>query len=636
MPYIKKSCIEQIRSRVGIYELVSRYVTLKKMGANWRGLSPFKNEKTPSFYVYPEKNYYYCFSTAQGGDIFNFVQTKESLSFNEAVEFIAERFNIKLEYDTSKGGKIPERASSRKQIFEINELAATYFAEKFLEDSDEGKAIRAYWVDERKFSLEDAKNLRIGYAPLSANELKTRLAKMNFSPDALKESGLFFAREKDFDLEKFHPRFRGRLMIPISDAQGRVIAFTARKTEFTPTDIAYEEGKYVNSPETPIFKKNQTLFNLDRARDEAVKKGYFILVEGQLDTIRMYCSGFKNAVASQGTSAGAEHFALMKRYVDKVVLLFDGDSAGIHATLRVIPICFASNIEPFVASLPTEEKFDPDTYIAKFGIDAMRELVENKKLPAMTFAARSIISEIGSPDAQDKRSAMLKLFEMLNTCPSAILRDDYLKAIADNLNLKLPSVLADYKLYAKTPAYRSSSQAAAGLSEGQNQPTPQNGASPHQQEVLGDKKDAQGMLTNAVYDALLVSLHFNNVAEALSQIIQDEWIEGELVENRTLRRFLGMVREGLEFSMDKIGELFDEADERNLVYKLCTVDKSAMESPVKYANVCISKIHKNFLSEELKTLNQRLKASDNKDFETLKKISDIRRELLKPPAKIEI
>ena len=126
-------------------------------------------------------------------------------------------------------------------------------------------------------------------------------------------------------------------MIPISDSQGRVVAFTARKTEFTPNDIAYEEGKYVNSPETPIFKKNAILFNLDKAKSFAEKKGYFILVEGQLDTIRMYCSGLQNAVASQGTAAGAEHFALMKRYAGKVVLLFDGDEAGVHAALRAIP-----------------------------------------------------------------------------------------------------------------------------------------------------------------------------------------------------------------------------------------------------------------------------------------------------------
>ena len=378
MPLIKNSSIEEIKAKVRIEDLVSRYVQLKKVGANYRGLSPFKHEKTPSFYVYPDKNFYYCFSTSQGGDIFKFVQTKENMSFVEAAEFIADRFGIRLEYE--RGAKAGAGSSVRKQIFDINEDAAAYYSAEFFAKNPRAESVRNYWTQERKFTLENAKELRIGFSPTDAEGLKKILAKKNYSPDALRECGLFFARESEADLARFHPRFRGRLMIPISDGQGRVIAFTARKTEFTPSDIAYEEGKYVNSPETPVFKKNMTLFNFDRAKKEAERRGYFILAEGQLDTIRMYCSGLENTVASQGTAAGAEHFALMKRHADRVVLLFDGDSAGRHAALRAIPICIAADIEPFVAQLPPDD--DPDSFIAKNGADAMRELVENDKLPA--------------------------------------------------------------------------------------------------------------------------------------------------------------------------------------------------------------------------------------------------------------
>ena len=314
MPLIKNSSIEEIKAKVRIEDLVSRYVQLKKVGANYRGLSPFKHEKTPSFYVYPDKNFYYCFSTSQGGDIFKFVQTKENMSFVEAAEFIADRFGIRLEYE--RGAKAGAGSSVRKQIFDINEDAAAYYSAEFFAKNPRAESVRNYWTQERKFTLENAKELRIGFSPTDAEGLKKILAKKNYSPDALRECGLFFARESEADLARFHPRFRGRLMIPISDGQGRVIAFTARKTEFTPSDIAYEEGKYVNSPETPVFKKNMTLFNFDRAKKEAERRGYFILAEGQLDTIRMYCSGLENTVASQGTAAGAEHFALMKRHAE--------------------------------------------------------------------------------------------------------------------------------------------------------------------------------------------------------------------------------------------------------------------------------------------------------------------------------
>lgn len=618
MPIIKASSVEEVRTRVSVYDIVSRYVSLKKVGANFRGLSPFKNEKTPSFYVYPDKNFYYCFSTSQGGDIFKFIQVKENLSFGEAIEFIADRFGINLEYES--GGKNAAPSSLRKQLFDINEDAAQYYAEQFFADNEQAEKIRQYWTQERKFSLDDAKKLRIGFAPTDATELKKILSKKNYSPDAIRDCGIFFSKETDTDLRRFHPRFRGRLIIPIADSQGRTIAFTARKTEFTPSDISYEEGKYVNSPETAIFKKNMTLFNLDKAFKMAREKKYFIIVEGQLDTIRMYCSGFENTVASQGTAAGAEHFSLMKRFADKVVLLFDGDSAGQHAALRVIPICFAANIEPFVAVLKNDE--DPDSMIAAHGIDAMRELVENRKLPALTFAAKTILSQNPSPSPLDKRNAMLELFEMLNGCTSAVLRDDYLREIASDLNLDILSVISDYRNFARTPKYK-----AIG---GQDSENPKNGES-----EIKDEKEYRGMLTNAIYDALFVSLHFHNVAEALSQIIQDLWIDGNATENRTLKKLLAITREGLDFSRDSINDMFDDDDEKNLIYRLYTTDKSAIENPVKYANNCIEKIYKNFLSKEIEKLNQQLKSSDKQDFEILRKISKLRRNLMTPPAQVE-
>lgn len=616
MPLIKNSSIEEIKAKVRIEDLVSRYVQLKKVGANYRGLSPFKHEKTPSFYVYPDKNFYYCFSTSQGGDIFKFVQTKENMSFVEAAEFIADRFGIRLEYE--RGAKAGAGSSVRKQIFDINEDAAAYYSAEFFAKNPRAESVRNYWTQERKFTLENAKELRIGFSPTDAEGLKKILAKKNYSPDALRECGLFFARESEADLARFHPRFRGRLMIPISDGQGRVIAFTARKTEFTPSDIAYEEGKYVNSPETPVFKKNMTLFNFDRAKKEAERRGYFILAEGQLDTIRMYCSGLENTVASQGTAAGAEHFALMKRHADRVVLLFDGDSAGRHAALRAIPICIAADIEPFVAQLPPDD--DPDSFIAKNGADAMRELVENGKLPALKFATREILADTPAPDMRAKRKAMLEIFAMLNGCKSEVLRDDYLREIAFNLNLELPSVIGDYKKFKTTPAFRPPSGDAR-----------QGGKDIDSISEILDKKE-EGMLTNAVYDALFVCLHFSNVAEGLSQILQDSWIGGERAEDRALCRLLALYREGIEFSIDQIPELFDDEDEKNLLYKLCSGDGRLIENPVKYANSCICKIHKNFISKQIEDLNAELKKSDKQDFELLRKISKLRRDFMKPPA----
>lgn len=611
MARIKQSSIEEVRARVNLADFISNYVALKKSGSALKGLSPFTHEKTPSFFVYPEKGFYYCFSTSQGGDLFKFAMVKENLNFPEAVEFIAKKYAINLEYEAGGNGAPP---SLRKQLFDIHEDAAEWYAQQFFADTPEAKEIRDYWTNDRGFTLDDAKELRIGFAPVDSIELKRILYKKKYQPEAIVASGIFYAREGDRNIRNFHPRFRGRMTIPICDIQGRVIAFTARKTRFTPVAPS-EEGKYVNSRDTEIFKKNLVVFNMDKAKNSAKEKNACIVVEGQLDAIRMYCSGFKNTVATQGTAAGAEHFALIKRYANKVVLLFDGDNAGLHAALRVIPICFNAELEPFVAVIPDGD--DPDSFIKKHGVDAMRELVENKKRTALSFAAKYILADNPSPTPQDKRNAILSLFEMVAACRSRVLRDDYLREISTATITDYTSIAQDYSEWSKRNIKRDS-----------DAETEQN-----------EENHSQGMLTNAVYDALLVSLHYENVAEGLSQILDDVWIRGDAVEARTLRRLLALHREGVGFEISDIDTCFERDDEKNLIYKICSEEKSSIENPVKYANDCVRKIYKNFYADEIESLNKKLVRAQATDSEEsmalLKELSRLRRESKKPPSEIE-
>ncbi len=612
MARIKASSIEEVRSRVSLVDFISAYTPLKKSGASYKGLSPFTNEKTPSFFVYPDKGFYYCFSTSQGGDLFKFAQIKENLTFPEAVEFIAQRFSINLEYE-SGGTSTPP--SYRKQLFDIHEDAAQWYCERFFEDTPEAKELRKYWVEERGFTLEDAKELRIGFAPVDSIDLKRLFYKRRYTPEAIIGSGIFSARDGERNIANFYQRFRGRMMIPIRDIQGRVIAFTARKTRFTP-EAPSEEGKYVNSRETDIFKKNLVVFNMDKAKNFAKEKNVCIVVEGQLDAIRMYCSGFKNTVATQGTAAGTEHFALIKRYANKVTLLFDGDSAGQHAALRVIPLCLQAELEPFVATIPDND--DPDSFIKKYGADAMRELVENKKRTGISFAAKAILADNPSPTPQDKRAASLELFQMLAHCHSRVLRDDYLREISNALFIDFTSLSADFDQWARKQRNLKTAEQASE-NDVENRP--------------------QGMLTNSLYDALLVSLHYDNIAECLSQILNTSWLAGDSVEARTLKKLIAMRREGLDFNLSEIDSFFDAEDEKNLVYKISTADKSSIDNPVKYANECIKKIYKNFYTDKIESLNQKLlrAESENSDekFEILKQLTQIRRESRTPPARIE-
>ncbi|MFQ3270489.1 MAG: DNA primase, partial [Lentimonas sp.] len=262
MARIAQKSVETIKHQVNLVDLVSPYVELKRAGSSWKGLSPFTQEKTPSFYVHPDRGYYKCFSTGEGGDCFSFIMKVENLEFPEAIEYIARKFNITLEYEA--GGPSNEERSLRKQIFEIHELATTWFHQQLVE-SEEAAPVRTYWQEQRGFTMETADEVKIGYAPAARNALALHLKTRDISTAAMHQSGLFFARDNENTHSNFKSRFRGRLMVPIRDVQGRVVAFTARQLEQTPADDPAREAKYVNSPETQIFHKGRILFGMDHA-----------------------------------------------------------------------------------------------------------------------------------------------------------------------------------------------------------------------------------------------------------------------------------------------------------------------------------------------------------------------------------
>ena len=592
MPLIKKSCIEEIKAKVNIYDLVSGYVSLKKSGSSYKGLSPFSHEKTPSFFVHPDKNFFYCFSTGQGGDIFKFVQLKEGLNFAESAEFIAARFGIPIEYDTARGGAA-QNSSVKKQIFDINELAAEWYAKNFWADNPTAEEIRRYWTQDRKFSLDDAKNLRIGFSPLNDSAMKTGLQRRGFSPEAVKKCGLFFAKDADFDAFNLLSRFRGRLMIPIADVQGRTIGFTARKTSFTPTDIAYEEGKYVNSPETEIFKKNAVLFNLDRARRAIGTLGYAIVVEGQIDTMRMFCSGFENTVASQGTALGEEHLAVLKRYTDTVVLLFDGDAAGAKAALSKIPLFMKAGLAPFIVRLPAGD--DPDTFIVKNGAKAMEEVLSKGRESPVKFMVEEMSGGgIGALSPMKKDALVRNIFESLAPCPSAIALDGYIEELARDTLSDIRAVKSDFAAWRKkTRTFQREDNKES------------------RRKNVGET--SRKMLTNASYDALIVCLNYENVAEALAEVIEDEWLNPEDPCEDALRRILVLYREGIGFDISEMDAHLESEAERDIVYRAYGEDKAYISNPAEAANDCVKKIYSKYCQ---KTIDDMIKRLDDPALDT--------------------
>src|SRR3954468_24567668 len=394
MPVIKPTCVRDLKLRVNLADVVARTVTLRKAGGTrLKGLRPFHQEKTPSFHVDPDKGFYKCFGCGKPGDAITFVRETEQLNFSEAIEALGKRFGVVIEYEEGSGGPSHEERSLRQEIFDLHDAVAEHFHQAFKAKDANGDFFRTYWLEKRRFAMELADEFKIGAADEAGSGLGALLMRKKYSEEALRRCGLFFIYDDaQITIGALRPRFRGRLMIPIRDHQGRVVAFTARQTERTPEDDPAREAKYVNSPETPIFIKGNLLFNLDRARTNVGDGKPFVLVEGQLDAPRCWSVGLKSAIAPQGTSITESQLILLRRYSPQVECFFDSDSAGQKAALRFLPMALKAGLEVRFLMLAGAEKLDPDLLFLEKGLAAYDE-VRRGAMSAMAFACRATLAD---------------------------------------------------------------------------------------------------------------------------------------------------------------------------------------------------------------------------------------------------
>jgi DNA primase len=310
--------LDEIRSRVDIVEIVGQFVKLKRTGANWKGLCPFHTEKTPSFTVNPKRNIYHCFGCGAGGDAFSFLMRQDRVAFPEAVRTLAERAGVAL----PTAGRAPEVDNKLEVLRRVMALAAEFYTQSLWERG--GEKARAY-LDQRGVDPDVARRFGLGYAPESWNALLGVMAKQSIGEEILVQAGLALPRQ---NAPGFYDRFRGRLLFPIRDVQGRVVAFGGRA-------LSGEEPKYLNSPETPLYVKGQMLYALDLAKAAIRDRGRAIIVEGYLDCLMAHQHGFGEAVAALGTAFTPAQLGLLRRYADEVLALFDADAAGQKASTRL-------------------------------------------------------------------------------------------------------------------------------------------------------------------------------------------------------------------------------------------------------------------------------------------------------------
>lgn len=412
--------VEKVKAKIDIVELVESYIPLKKAGRNFKSPCPFHNEKSPSFVVSPDRQIWHCFGCQKGGDIFTFVEEYEHTTFSDALKFLAGKAGIKL--TTSEARTEIDR--KRDLIYTLNNLAAQYYSYILFEHAV-GKDAREYVLNQRKQPEALLKLFGMGYAPSSGNSLVNFLLKKNFKPQELVDAGLAFSqggRTVDF--------FRHRIMFPITDPRGNIIAFSGRSLD------AEQMPKYVNTKETLLYKKGETVFGLNLARDEIKKQGSVIIMEGEFDVISAHREGIGNVVAVKGTALTPEQIELLRRYAQKLVFCFDTDPAGTSAQRRSIQLIENAGIVATVIVLPTGK--DPDELLASDPV-AFKQAVK-KDVHIYDFIIDSAVSQFDSTTVEGKRDIMDKTVPYLSAIENEVIKEHYMKKLAVSLDTSIESI----------------------------------------------------------------------------------------------------------------------------------------------------------------------------------------------------
>ena len=421
--------IEEVRSRNDIVDVISGYVHLQKKGANYFGLCPFHNEKSPSFSVSRSKQMYYCFGCGAGGNVFTFLMEYENDTFPEAVKALADRAGISLpEADESEEAR--KEQSRRSRLLAINKEAAKYFY--FQLRAKQGEQGLNY-LRERKLTDETIHRFGLGYANKTPDDLVRYLKSKGFPEELIREAGLCNTDEK----HGMYDKFWNRVMFPIEDINHRVIGFGGRV-------MGDGKPKYLNSPETPIFDKSRNLYGLNFARSS--RKGNIILCEGYMDVIAMHQAGFNQAVASLGTAFTLGQAGLLKRYAKEVLLSYDSDGAGVKAALRAIGILKEAGLTGRVINL--EPYKDPDEFIKNLGAEAFQERIDNAE-NSFLFEIRMLQREYDLNDPEKKTEFHRAVAKKLCEFPEEVERENYLEAVAEKYHIGFESLR---KLVASTAA----------------------------------------------------------------------------------------------------------------------------------------------------------------------------------------
>ncbi len=416
---IEQVVIEQIFDTAQIAEVVQDYVSLKKRGVNYLGLCPFHSEKTPSFTVSPAKNIYKCFGCGKGGNPVSFIMEHEHLSYTEALRFLARKYNIDIR-ESQATPEDQQRHNEIESLSVVTAYAAQYFSEQ-LHQSQEGQDIGLSYFKERGFRDDIIEKFQLGYSPDKSDEFSNTAIKNGYKKEYLLKAGVTLENERGF-----YDRFHSRVMFPIHGLSGKVIAFGGR-TLRTDKNVA----KYLNSPESEIYHKSKVLYGIFQAKKQIIQFDKCYLVEGYTDVISMHQTGIENVVASSGTSLTTEQIRLIKRFTSNITILYDGDAAGIKASLRGIDMILEEGMNVKVLLFPDKE--DPDSFSRKHSSTEVTEFIKNNETDFVLFKTR-LLMEDSKNDPIKRATLIQEIVSSIATIPDAIIRSVYIKECSVILN----------------------------------------------------------------------------------------------------------------------------------------------------------------------------------------------------------
>ncbi|MBS1192233.1 MAG: dnaG [Nitrospirae bacterium] len=578
-----------MRDSVDIYDVVSGYVSLKKAGKNWLGLCPFHSEKTPSFNVNPAKQIFHCFGCGVGGDAFKFLELQEGLNFPEAVKQLASRAGITLPESRPRADE-KKSDDERKALLKIIAEAADYFLREL--EGPAGSAARAY-LAKRGLTETVIRDFSLGYARPEWDGLLKHLRQKGHPPTLLEKAGLIVKRSEG---EGHYDRFRGRIIFPIRDISGHVIAFGGRVMDDS-------LPKYLNSPETPLYSKSNVLYCLDQAKEPARKQGYFIIVEGYLDAIACHQYGAKNAVATLGTALTDGHLRLMRRFAQKLMLIFDPDPAGVKATLRGFELFAGSGMKVNVVSLPDGD--DPDTFLKKNGYEAFASCLKGS-VKFMDFVLGQVVRSGSTASIDEKVEQAGEMLGFIAKLPSGIERDHYLKRTAEALDVD-EGLLRQEMTKQRTAHAGPRERTAAGT-------TPHKGQRPRAEEML-----------------IHLMLRDETIARSLSEQITPEDFTDPLYR-RAAERIFSVMKSGGELHPrslavpgdDELGRLISHYSVLEIAYSDQTgTDQNQKVSLEKTCADCVDRIRQHGSAKRMKSLLAAIHEAESRgDRERLRSLQE--------------